>query len=43
MPGSEEQAAGLLDGYLAIRRERTEEAARRAGEDGTGARLVRGT
>ncbi len=30
MPGSEEEAAGLLDGYLAVRRKRAEEAARAA-------------
>jgi integrase len=32
MPGSEEEAAGLLDGYLAAQRERAEEAARGAGD-----------
>ncbi len=32
MPGSEEEAAGLLDGYLAAQRERAEEVARGAGE-----------
>jgi integrase len=37
MPGSEEEAAGLLDTYLAAERERAEEAARRAGPTLTGA------
>jgi hypothetical protein len=32
MPGSEEEAAELLDGYLVSQRERAEDAARRAGE-----------
>jgi hypothetical protein len=31
MPGSEEEAAGLLDAYLTAQRERAEEAARGAG------------
>jgi hypothetical protein len=30
MPGSEEEAAGMLDAYLTAQRERAEEAARRA-------------
>lgn len=37
MPGSEAEAAGLLDAYLAARRQRDEEAARRAGGMLTGA------
>jgi len=37
MPGSEEEAAGLLDAYLAAQRERAEEAARGAGAELTGA------
>jgi hypothetical protein len=31
MPGSEEEAAGLLDAYLAAQRDRAKEAARSAG------------
>jgi hypothetical protein len=35
MPGSEDEAAGLLDAYLDAQRERAEDAARAAGgEDG---------
>ena len=37
MPGSEEEAAGLLDVYLGARRQRAEEAARGAGGELTGA------
>jgi hypothetical protein len=37
MPGSEEEAADLLDGYLTTQRERAEDAARQAGEGLTGA------
>ncbi len=37
MPGSEEEAAGLLDGYLTAQRERAEEVARGAGGELTGA------
>ncbi|MEK6273440.1 MAG: tyrosine-type recombinase/integrase [Actinomycetota bacterium] len=37
MPGSEEEAAGLLDVYLTAQRERAEEAARGAGGELTGA------
>jgi integrase len=37
MPGSEAEAAGLLDAYLDAQRERDEEAARAAGETLTGA------
>jgi hypothetical protein len=37
MPGSEAEAAGLLDAYLSAQRERTEEAARAAGAVLTGA------
>jgi hypothetical protein len=37
MPGSEDEAAGLLDAYLAIQRERAEDAARSAGAATTGA------
>jgi hypothetical protein len=37
MPGSEEQAAGLLDSYLAADRKRAEEAARAAKAMPTGA------
>ena len=37
MPGSEEEAASLLDAYLTAQRERFEEAARAAGEELTGA------
>lgn len=37
MPGSEEEAVGLLDGYLVAQRERAEEAARGAGGELTGA------
>jgi hypothetical protein len=38
MPGSEEEAAGLLDSYLDAQRERAEDAARAAGAVATGAR-----
>jgi hypothetical protein len=38
MPGSEEEAAGLLDAYLAAQRERAEDAARAASALATGAR-----
>lgn len=38
MPGSEAEAAGLLDAYLSAHRERAEEAARAAGAALTGAR-----
>ncbi len=37
MPGSEAEAAQLLDAYLAAQRERAEDAARGAEVDGTGA------
>ena len=37
MPGSEEEAAGLLDSYLNVQRGRVEEAARGAGSELTGA------
>jgi integrase len=37
MPGSEDEAAGLLDAYLAAQRERAEDAARAAGAAATGA------
>jgi len=37
MPGSEAEAAGLLDAYLSAQRERAEEAARAAGAMLTGA------
>jgi hypothetical protein len=37
MPGSEAEAAGLLDTYLAAQRDRQEEAARAAGGSPTGA------
>jgi integrase len=37
MPGSEEEAAGLLDAYLAAQRERAEDSARGAGAELTGA------
>jgi integrase len=37
MPGSEAEAAGLLDDYLAAQRERNEDAARSADLDATGA------
>jgi hypothetical protein len=37
MPGSEEEAAGLLDAYLDTQHERADEAARRAGDSLTGA------
>jgi integrase len=37
MPGSEEEAAGMLDTYLAAQRERAEDAARAAGSGLTGA------
>ncbi len=37
MPGSEAEAAGLLDAYLTAQRERDEEAARGAGGELTGA------
>jgi len=36
MPGSEDEAAGMLDAYLTAQRKRAEEAARRAGESLTG-------
>ena len=36
MPGSEAEAAGLLDAYLEAERKREEEAARSAGSDSTG-------
>jgi hypothetical protein len=38
MPGSEDEAAGLLDAYLTAQRERAEDAARAAGAVATGAR-----
>jgi integrase len=38
MPGSEEEAAGLLDAYVAAQREQADEAARAAGERLTGER-----
>jgi hypothetical protein len=37
MPGSEEEAAGLLDSYLTAERKRAEEKARKAGGELTGA------
>ena len=37
MPGSEEEAAGMLNAYLDVQRERAEERARGAGSDLTGA------
>jgi hypothetical protein len=37
MPGSEEEAAALLDTYLSAQRERAEEKARAAGGELTGA------
>ena len=37
LPGSEEEAAGMLDTYLAAQRERAEDAARAAGSELTGA------
>jgi integrase len=37
MPGSEAEAAGLLDAYLTAQRERAEDAARAAGGELTGA------
>jgi hypothetical protein len=37
MPGSEDEAAGLLDAYLVAQRERAEDAARAAGAAATGA------
>ncbi len=37
MPCSEDEAAGLLDAYLAAQRERAEEVARAAGAVATGA------
>jgi hypothetical protein len=40
MPGSEEEAAGLLDGYLAAERERAEAQARGAAGEQTGERLA---
>ena len=40
MPGSEAEAAGLLDGYLDAQRERTEKAARAAGDGLTGEQLA---
>jgi hypothetical protein len=40
MPGSEEEAAGLLDDYLAAQRERAEARARGAGEAGVTAVAV---
>jgi hypothetical protein len=36
MPGSEDEAAGMLDAYLDVQRERAEEAARSAGARLTG-------
>jgi integrase len=39
MPGSEAEAAGLLDGYLEAQRERAEDQARAAGGVLTGARI----
>ena len=36
MPGSEEEAAGLLDAYLITQRERADERARAAGDGLTG-------
>jgi integrase len=43
MPGSEEEAAGMLDVYLTAQRDRAEEAARAAGGALTGAQLGRGS
>ena len=40
MPGSEDEAAGLLDAYLTTQRERAEEAARAAGAGLTEAPLA---
>jgi hypothetical protein len=40
LPGSEEEAAGLLDDYLAAQRERAEARARGAGEAGVTAVAV---
>jgi hypothetical protein len=37
MPGSEDEAAGMLDVYLTAQRERAEKAARQAGDELTGA------
>lgn len=37
MPGSEEEAAGLLDSYLTAERKRAEEKAGKAGDELTGA------
>jgi hypothetical protein len=43
MPGSEDEAAGMLDVYLTAQRERAEKAARQAGDELTGAQEVVGT
>ena len=43
MPGSEEEAAGLLDEYLAAQRERAEERARGAGTGVTAAAVSNAT
>ena len=40
MPGSEDEAAGLLDTYLEAQRQRAEEAARAAGAELTEAPLA---
>jgi hypothetical protein len=40
MPGSEEEAAGLLDGYLEAERERAEAQARGATGEQTGEQLA---
>jgi len=40
MPGSEDEAAGMLDAYLTAQRKRAEEAARRAGGELTGEQLA---